>query len=61
MLIKVTPKTKNELADEYQCSSRTIRTMCREAGIYSRKRLTPKEVRLFYDTYGPPEMEYRYE
>lgn len=47
-------KTKKELALEYEYSSKTIRRMCKEAGIFTKKRLTSKEVKLFYETFGLP-------
>lgn len=51
---KVKGKTKKELAQEYEYSRKTIAQMCKEAGIFTRKRLTAKEVKLFYETFGLP-------
>ena len=53
------PKTKQELADEYRCSADTIRRMCHEIGIFTRKRLTTREIEEFYHFYGEPEREYK--
>lgn len=58
MVTRIKPQTKQELANDYGCSPRTIKRMCHEAGIITRKRLNTLEVKKFYDIYGAPEIEY---
>ncbi len=51
---RLIPKSKKELGVEYECCRETIRSMCHDIGIFTNKRLTIKEVKLFYDHYGVP-------
>jgi len=53
------PKTKQEMAQDYECSPDTIRRMCQDIGIFTRKRLTTREIEEFYHYYGEPLREYR--
>jgi len=53
----IKPKTKEELAADYECSPRTISRMCKEIGIITRKRLTSFEIMKFYENYGLPELK----
>ncbi len=56
---RLKPKSKKELGVEYECCRETIRSMCYEIGIFTHKRLTVKEVKKFYDSYGVPVEVYR--
>ncbi len=53
----IKPKTKKELAYDYECSPQTISRMCREIGIVTRRRLTTFEVKKFYKAFGLPEIK----
>jgi len=53
--ILIIPKSKTELAFEYNVSRNTILEWCKRIKIITdRNRLTPKQVRKFYEHYGPP-------
>ena len=50
---RLIPKTKQELANEFELSRNTIATYCKRIGIQTKGcRLSPKEVKLFYNHYG---------
>lgn len=52
--IEIRSKTKKELSNEYDYSNRTIARMCKEAGIFTKRRLTAMQVKKFYETFGLP-------
>lgn len=52
------PKSKKELAVEYELSRDTIRTMCQRIEITTRRKLTIHELRRFYRHYGVPVQEF---
>ncbi len=49
------PKTKRQLANEYECSPATITKWCRRIKIDTREMLTIPEVKKFYDHYDFPQ------
>lgn len=53
------PKSKKELAAEYGLSRDTIRSYCKEIGIYTNKHLSIPELKRFYKHYDIPIIEYR--
>lgn len=53
------PKTKKELAQEFELSRDTIRTMCQRIDINTRGRLSIKELKRFYQHYDIPVKEYK--
>ncbi len=52
--VDLIPKTKKELAHEYQYCPATIAKMCRNIGIFTCATLTIAEVSAFYMHYQPP-------
>ncbi|MBN2649334.1 MAG: hypothetical protein JXR50_06300 [Prolixibacteraceae bacterium] len=56
--LSLIPKTKKDLANEYEVCRDTIRDMCMAINIQTRKRLSIKEVQKFYTHYGVPVKEY---
>ncbi len=52
------PKTKKELAVEYELSRDTIRVMCHRIEITTRGKLNVHELRRFYRHYGVPVQEF---
>ena len=53
--VKISFKTKQQLAYEYELSYNSILRYCRMIGIETDKRpLTPKQVRRFYEHFGEP-------
>jgi response regulator of citrate/malate metabolism len=52
---KILPKTKMEIAHEYGLSAATIKRYFEAIGIFTRKMITVKQLREFYEHYGRPE------
>jgi hypothetical protein len=52
------PKSKKELANEFQLHRHTITQMCEQINIYTRKKLSIQELRTFYHHYGVPTKEF---
>jgi len=48
------PKSKKELAVEYEISTSTVKRWCIAIDINTRGKLTVKQVKSFYDHYGLP-------
>jgi len=58
ILPSLVPKSKKELAREYDLSTTTIRTWCKRIKIDTRGKLSIREVRAFYEYYGVPVREF---
>ncbi len=54
IVIDLIPKTKKDLACEYEVSRDTIRTMCKAIDIETQARLSILELKRFYQHYGIP-------
>jgi hypothetical protein len=52
--VPVRPKSKQELATEYDVHRNTIKDWCEKLGIMTRGRLTVLEILKFYQHYGLP-------
>ncbi|MCT4588353.1 MAG: hypothetical protein N4A71_11060 [Carboxylicivirga sp.] len=52
------PKTKKELAVEFDVSRDTIRSMCKRIEIDNRGKLSIPELEVFYARYGVPVRDY---
>lgn len=50
----VRPKTKSELANEYEVSRNTIARWCKDLGIETRKLLSIRQVAKIYEELGAP-------
>jgi hypothetical protein len=56
--IALLPKSKKELAVEFEVSRDTIRTWCQAIGINTNKKILIPELKKFYTHYGIPRREY---
>lgn len=52
--VRLVPKSKSELAAEYEVHRNTVAGWCRELGIKTRKLLTIREVAKIYEERGAP-------
>lgn len=52
--IKITSKTKQELANDYECHPQTIKNRCERIGIFQKCALSPKQVKEYYAANGFP-------
>lgn len=56
--MKILPQTRQEISNAYRISHRTFDRWLKRAGIQLTPGLiTPKELQLIYDTFGPPDKD----